>query len=235
MTCQPITTTPTPVVSIKKYAKEISTSGDTQTAPIAVARGEAFNYYYQLQNTGSVAATGVVVKDTLPVYLTFSGAVTVRNPSNVDVSSDWTCVQGSQIFAPETISRITLVCSKKTDLPANSGVYTFTVPVVLAANAPVGVISIHNISETLGVASIGYWIAPWFRRRGAACASLELVVAYSQTIVGVNTCHANIAITNIASRKTAERAGFVELKNINQTCPDGDDMVSAVVYARSVR
>ncbi|NQV96615.1 MAG: GNAT family N-acetyltransferase [Acidimicrobiaceae bacterium] len=102
-------------------------------------------------------------------------------------------------------------------------------------SAPVGVISIHNISETSGVASIGYWIAPWFRRRGAACASLELVVAYSQTIVGVTACHANIAITNIASRKTVERAGFVELKNLDQTCPDGDDLVAAIVYARAIR
>ncbi len=130
---------PAPYVSIKKYVKTLDATGDTQTAPVSIARGEVFNYYYQLQNTGSVAATGVVVKDTLPSYLTFSGAITVKNPAGVDVSSDWTCVQGSQIFAPETISRITLVCSKKTDLPANSGLYTFTIPVVLATTAPVAV------------------------------------------------------------------------------------------------
>ena len=130
---------PAPYVSIKKYVKTLNAAGDTQTAPVSIARGEAFNYYYQLQNTGSVAATGVVVKDTLPSYLTYSGTITVKNPAGVDVSSDWTCVQGSQIFAPETISRITLVCSKKTDLPANSGLYTFTIPVVLATTAPVSV------------------------------------------------------------------------------------------------
>ena len=113
--------------------------------------------------------------------------------------------------------------------------YAVWVIEVLETNTPVGVISIHKISETSGVASIGYWIAPWFRQRGAACASLELVVAYSQTIAGVTACHANIAITNIASRKTAERAGFVELKNIDQTCPDGDDFVAAIVYSRAVR
>jgi uncharacterized repeat protein (TIGR01451 family) len=62
----------TPSISIKKYVKTLNALGDTQTAPVSVARGEAFNYYYQLQNTGSVAATGVVVKDTLPSYLTFS-------------------------------------------------------------------------------------------------------------------------------------------------------------------
>ena len=113
--------------------------------------------------------------------------------------------------------------------------YAVWVIEALQTNTPAGVISIHNISEQSGVASIGYWIAPWFRRRGAASAALELVVAYSQTIAGVTACHANIATTNIASRKTAERAGFVELKNIDQTCPDGDNLVSAVVLARSVR
>ena len=122
------------------------------------------------------------------------------------------------------------------DFIANHGnEYAVWVIETLDTNTPAGVISIHNISEPSGVASIGYWIAPWFRRLGAACAAIELVVAYSQTIAGVTECHANIAITNIASRKTAERAGFVELKNIDQTCPDGDDLVSAVVYARAVR
>ena len=82
--------TPTsPVVSIKKYAKDIAT-GDTQTAPISIARGEVFNYYYQLQNTGSIAATGVVVKDTFPQHLTFTGTIRVMSPSGVDVTNDWT-------------------------------------------------------------------------------------------------------------------------------------------------
>ena len=134
----------TPNLSIKKYAKEISAVGDTQTAPISIARGEAFNYYYQLLNTGSIAATGVVVKDTLPSYLPFSGAITVRTPAGADVTANWTCVQGSQVFAGETITRITLVCSKLTPLPANSGVYTFTVPVVLSANAPIN-INMQNV------------------------------------------------------------------------------------------
>ena len=113
--------------------------------------------------------------------------------------------------------------------------YAVCVIETLQTNTPAGVISIHKISEPSGVASIGYWVAPWFRRRGVACAAIELVVAYSQTIAGVTACHANIAMTNIASRKTVERAGFVELKNIDETCPDGDDLVSAVVYARAVR
>ena len=149
----------TPYLSIKKYVKTLNAAGDTQTAPVSIARGEAFNYYYQLQNTGSVAATGVVVKDTLPSYLTYSGAITVKNPAGVDVSYDWTCVQGSQVFAPETVSRITLVCSKKTDLPANSGLYTFTVPVVLATTAPVAV-NMQNVVYACAANQVGNPIGP---------------------------------------------------------------------------
>ncbi len=119
--------------------------GDTQSAPISIARGEAFNYYYQIQNTGSVAATGVVVKDTLPSYLTYSGTIRVTDPSGVDVTSDWTTLTGSSIFPGETVSRIWLIMTKNTPFPANHGLYTFTVPVVLAPNAPVA-ISMQNIA-----------------------------------------------------------------------------------------
>jgi len=133
-----------PYVSIHKYAKTIDTTGDSQTAPVSIALGEKFNYYYQLSNTGSAAATSVVVKDTLPAYLTFSGAIIVRNPAGTDVTSDWTVSTGSQIFGTETVPRIYLVMTKKTDLEANSGIYTFTIPVVLSATAPAGT-SMQNI------------------------------------------------------------------------------------------
>ena len=83
----------TPSLSIKKYVKTLGAAGDTQSAPISVALGETFNYYYQLQNTGSVAATGVIVKDTLPAYLTFTGSIVITNPAGTDVTSDWTCVK----------------------------------------------------------------------------------------------------------------------------------------------
>ena len=84
------------------------------------------------------------MKDTLPSYLTFSGAITVKNPAGADVTADWACTKGSQVFPGETIARITLVCIKATPLPAYSGIYTFTVPVVLATNAPVD-INMQNI------------------------------------------------------------------------------------------
>ena len=49
--------TPGTSVWIKKYVKEITVNGDTQTAPMNVVPGETFSYFYTFQNTGSVAAT----------------------------------------------------------------------------------------------------------------------------------------------------------------------------------
>lgn len=141
MSCQPVNT-PAPSLKIKKYAKSIAL-GDTQSAPISIGRGETFNYYYTLENTSSAtaAATSVVVKDTFPDSLTFAGNIVVKDPSGIDVSNDWTCTKGTYL----TTTRITLICTKKTDMPANSGLYTFTIPVILSATAPLGV-SMQNVA-----------------------------------------------------------------------------------------
>lgn len=142
--CSANYSTPTASLTIKKYAKDLGT-GDTQTAPISVATGETFNYYYVLENPSSIEATKVVVKDTFPQYLTFAGPVAVKNPEGVDVTSDWSCVQGSKVFSPETNARVTLICDKKTPLPANSGKYVFAIPVTLSNTTPIGV-NMQNVA-----------------------------------------------------------------------------------------
>lgn len=133
--CDPATVTPVlPTITIKKYAKVISDTGDSQTAPISIARGETFNYYYVLENISDTGAQNVMIKDTFPENLSFTGNIVVTNPSGVDVSSDWNCTKGTY----SATSRITLVCLKKTDLPGHSGKYIFTVPVSLSLTASLG-------------------------------------------------------------------------------------------------
>ena len=144
MSCQPVNgpLPNTPSLKIKKYAKSI-VAGDTQSAPISIGRGETFNYFYTIENDSSAtaAATSVVVKDTFPDALTFTGNITVKDPSGIDVSNDWTCTKGVYLAT----TRITLICTKKTDMSANSGLYTFTIPVTLSAIAPLGV-SMQNVA-----------------------------------------------------------------------------------------
>lgn len=80
------------------------------------------------------------MKDTFPEHLTFAGDVVVKDKDGAVVTSDWTCTKG--VYTDTT--RPTLICTKN-DMPANSGKYTFTVPVTLAETAPLD-ISMQNVA-----------------------------------------------------------------------------------------
>ena len=97
-----------------------------------------------------------------------------------------------------------------------------------ATTEPVGVISIHTIDLDTGDADIGYWIAPWGRRRGAAAYALNLVEQFALTLPTIKFLSAHIAETNAASRATASRAGFINMGSSAESCPDGDNQVPAL-------
>ena len=93
----------------------------------------------------------------------------------------------------------------------------------------VGMLGVHHIVD--GVASIGYWIAPWARRRGAATAAIAFVCRELATWDDLHSVSATIAATNIASRRTAERAGLSAINSPSADhCPDGDKAVEGVKY-----
>jgi RimJ/RimL family protein N-acetyltransferase len=98
---------------------------------------------------------------------------------------------------------------------------------------PVGVTGIHRVCD--GTASIGYWVAPWGRGRGAATDALQVL----QSVISRNTeahiIRALIAETNSVSRRTAERAGFTIQGTDTGTCPDGMNQVVALGYEKAVR
>lgn len=91
-----------------------------------------------------------------------------------------------------------------------------------------GVISIHEIDAT-GEADVGYWVAPWARRQGAVTTALAAVVEHARTL-GVGAVTLKIAETNVASRRAAAAAGFVEVGPTGCTCPDGDVQVPGVLH-----
>ena len=93
---------------------------------------------------------------------------------------------------------------------------------------PVGVIGIHHVTN--GVASIGYWVAPWGRKSGAASTALRIIPTLARRIGKAHTLHATIAETNTASRRTAERAGFLAIENSSEQCPDGSNSIQAITY-----
>ena len=99
-------------------------------------------------------------------------------------------------------------------------------------NEPVGVVSIHTIDIDAGDADVGYWIAPWGRRCGAAVHALHLVEQFALTIPTIKFLSAHIAETNAASRSTASRAGFDNAGSSAESCPDGDNQVPALTYVK---
>ena len=93
---------------------------------------------------------------------------------------------------------------------------------------PVGVIGIHHVIN--GVASIGYWVAPWGRKSGAASTALRIIPTLARRIGNAHTLQATIAETNTASRRTAERGGFVLIGNSTESCPDGSSVIAGLTY-----
>jgi RimJ/RimL family protein N-acetyltransferase len=91
---------------------------------------------------------------------------------------------------------------------------------------------IHHVRD--GVASVGYWVAPWGRGRAAASDALRVLRSIVARTTDAHTVHALIAETNSASRRTAERAGFTMAGPDSDTCPDGATHVVALRYEASV-
>lgn len=102
-----------------------------------------------------------------------------------------------------------------------------------STDEPVGVAGIHHVSA--GIASIGYWVARWGRKLGAATDALHVLQSVISCNTDAHTICALIAETNSASRRTAERAGFTLRRIDATTCPDGTDQVQALRYEKEVR
>lgn len=92
-------------------------------------------------------------------------------------------------------------------------------------------VAIHGIDA--GDAALGYWVAPWARRRKVATAAVEQLVAHCETLDGVVQASLDIAVANPASQGVARRAGFVPGSGPEGlTVPDGDGESPAVRHVR---
>ncbi|MFM9136540.1 MAG: GNAT family N-acetyltransferase [Actinomycetota bacterium] len=101
-------------------------------------------------------------------------------------------------------------------------------------NEGLGVVGVHHVRER--VASIGYWVAPWGRRRGAAVDAVLHACKELATWDDVDVVAATIASTNLASQSVARRAGFGQsCRPLDTQCPDGDARVDAIIFERRLR
>ncbi|GAA3453400.1 hypothetical protein GCM10018962_52330 [Dactylosporangium matsuzakiense] len=72
-----------------------------------------------------------------------------------------------------------------------------------------GAASVYDVHLAGGRAAVGYWVAPWARRRGVAGRSVRLLAAWAFTGLGVERLELTCGPDNTASARVAERCGFV--------------------------
>jgi RimJ/RimL family protein N-acetyltransferase len=77
-------------------------------------------------------------------------------------------------------------------------------------------------------ADVSYWVYPAFRGRGLTARTLGLLVP-ALGAVGIRTVEAHVDPDNLASRRSAERAGFVESGLVTETEWTGE-VVTRVLY-----
>jgi len=104
---------------------------------------------------------------------------------------------------------------------------------ILSDDEPVGVISLHSLDLLTSVADVGYWVAPWGRRQGAASAALGLVENELTQISGVKSIQLSIMEGNEPSKALATSLGY-ELVSAG-TCSCGTQgVVPAVIYEKKL-
>lgn len=92
-----------------------------------------------------------------------------------------------------------------------------------------GTLAIHHLDGD-GAAEVGYWVSPWARRQGVATWALAEVRQHVAAIPGTTAITLTIAVGNTASRRTAERAGFVLETGYESVAVDLGNEVPAIRY-----
>jgi RimJ/RimL family protein N-acetyltransferase len=98
-----------------------------------------------------------------------------------------------------------------------------------AADAIIGVISIHAPRERN--AFVGYWVAPWARRRGVATAALRLISRWGLRDLRIVRLALYTLPGNVASQVVAERAGFRLEGTLRNYLDDRGTPTDAVMYS----
>jgi RimJ/RimL family protein N-acetyltransferase len=82
-------------------------------------------------------------------------------------------------------------------------------------------------------ANVSYWLYPEHRGRGYAARALALLCDAALRVEGVGRLEAHVAPDNVASRRLAERCGFVETGTIEDEDAAGD-FLTHLLYIREV-
>ena len=102
-----------------------------------------------------------------------------------------------------------------------------------ASGALVGTIAVHRRPDQPGTASVGYWLTPEARGRGAATRAVRLVVRWAFAVEpGLARMELLTLLGNEASGRVAIRAGFAPEGVLRRQLPFRGELVDAMVFAR---
>jgi len=95
----------------------------------------------------------------------------------------------------------------------------------------VGAVALHSLVD--GAAEVGYWTAPWARRRGVArWAALE--VCRRAAAAGATNAWADVAQENTTSQHVLVAAGFSVAPDVPATATDGGSSAVADRWVRNL-
>ena len=116
--------------------------------------------------------------------------------------------------------------SRQHDRLASGAGYSFAVT-DSASGEPVGQIGLWLRDLVAGRASVGYWIASAYRRRGYAVAALEVISRWGLSLDGVFRIELQVEPWNEGSWRAAERVGYVReglMRSWRQIGPERRDL-----------
>lgn len=82
------------------------------------------------------------------------------------------------------------------------------------------------------VAEVGYWVAPWARRRGVATRAAAAVTEWALSGVGFARVELLAAVENTGSRRVAERIGFTQEGVLRSAAAGRGERLDLVLYSR---
>ncbi|SEK49729.1 GNAT family N-acetyltransferase [Streptacidiphilus jiangxiensis] len=171
---------------------------------------------------------------TFPETVLRTDSLVLRSFSRADVedtqraASDELTQTWLPLPHPYTLDDATAWCSRTAHALRESGDCIHFALADPATDRLLGTIGLRRTSWRARTTEVGYWVAPWARGRGVAAEAARVVGRWALCTQGFERVELRAATGNIASRRSAERAGFQEegvLRNAGVTHGGRVDLV----------
>ncbi|WP_421732622.1 GNAT family N-acetyltransferase [Cellulomonas sp.] len=120
--------------------------------------------------------------------------------------------------------------ARQSDRTATGAGYAFAIAEI-ASDRAVGHAYLGLRDLDLGRATVGYWVVASQRGRGFAADAVRTLVRWAPAVQGVTRLELYVEPWNVASARTAERAGFVQEGMLRSWETVGDERRDMEMYA----